>query len=265
VGDNYKGDLLFRLDPYGRTLQALEVPVHNHGQASLAASPAHGLLYGEAADPIKKDKGEPPGPFFAYDPSDQEIIFEGAIEPHVGFRSILVDEDGVAYWSIGGGELQTYDPATGHSTTHGWSMPGDWLRAVTAPSPDGSVYGVTREPDVFFVMGPDGEITNLGEALGYTASIALTPDGSAFFYMPGAHGNSSEWSSAVMSVDTASGEQKVVVELYDLIESSLGYRIGGTYNVAVTPDGEQLFLGVNASKEPDESFGEVLLLIIELP
>ncbi len=113
-------------------------------------------------------------------------------------------------------------------------------------------------------MDPVGGISELGEALGYTASMALSPDGSAFFYMPGAHGNSSEWGSPLISVNTVSGEQTVVAELNDLVMDELGYRVGGTYNVAVSPDGERVFMGVNVGVD-DESFGEVILLVIDLP
>lgn len=261
---NYTGDLIFRLDPHGRTLQPLGVPVEFHGQASLGSDPTTGLVYGEAVDPIERDEGGPPGPFFVYDVEEEETVFVSDIRSDVGYRSILVDEEGAAYWSIGGGELQRYDPSTGESDTHHATMPGDWLRAVTEPAPTGHVYGVTREPDTFFAMDPVGGISELGEALGYTASMALSPDGSAFFYMPGAHGNSSDWGSPLMSVDTVSGEQTVVAELNDLVRSELGYGVGGTYNVAVSPDGGRVFVGVIAGLD-GESFGEVILLVIDLP
>ena len=261
---NYTGDLIFRLDPFGRTMEPLTVPIEFHGQASLGADPTTGLIYGEAVDPIERDAGGMPGPFFAYDVSGEATVFVSDIRSEVGYRSVLVDEDGVAYWSIGGGELQAYDPITGESTTHDSEMPGDWLRAVTEPGPDGTVYGVTREPDVFFAMSPDGEITGIGDALGYTASMALAPDGAAFFYMPGAHGNSSEWGSPLMSVDTSTGEQTVVAELNELVMSEFGYRAGGTYNIAVSSDGERVLMGVNVGLG-DESFGEVILLVIDLP
>lgn len=263
---NYRGDLLFRLDPYGRTMAALDVPVEFHGQASLGSDPTSGLVYGEAVDPVIKNDGIDRGPFFAYDVVDGETVFTGPDEPHVGYRSVMVDANGVAYWSIGDAELQAFDPATGESTTHDALLPGDWLRAVTTPASDGSVYGVTRDPDTFFVMNPDGSIEGLGDSLDYTASMALSPDGSTFYYMPGAHGNSTEWGSPLMSVDTSTGDQRAVIELSDLVESEMGFVMGGTYNVAVSPDGSTVYMGVNVGEAgSDEVFGEVVLLVIELP
>jgi hypothetical protein len=147
---------------------------------------------------------------------------------------------------------------------HGSTLPGDWLRAATNPGPDGSVYGVTEDPEVFFAMRPDGSIESLGDALGYTASVALSPDGSRFFYMPGAHGNSEEWGSPLIAVDTATGEETVVAELNPLVEEALGFTVGGTYNVVVSPDGGTVYLGVNVA-EDDSGFGEVALLVLELP
>lgn len=263
---NYRGDIIFRLDPFEGTLQPLDVPVDFHGQASMASAPDFGVVYGEAIDPVLKNEDTDRGPFFAYDVVAEEVVYTGSDEPHVGYRSILVDADGVAYYSIGDGQLQTYDPETGDSVVHEERLPGDWLRAATDPGPDGTIYGVTREPDTFFAMSSDGSINALGDALGYTASMALSPDGSTFYYMPGAHGNSADWGSPLVAVDTSSGEETVVAELHDIVEESLGYRVGGTYNVAVSRDGTTVFMGVNVgASDDDDGFGEVVLLVIELP
>lgn len=134
---NYTGDLIFRLDPLGRAMAALDVPVEFHGQASLGSHPGSGLIYGEAIDPILKNEDIDRGPFFAYDVVAEETVFVGPEEPHVGYRSVMVDAEGRAYYAIGGAELAVYDPATGEHGTHDSTLPGDWLRAVTDPAPDG--------------------------------------------------------------------------------------------------------------------------------
>lgn len=264
---NYTGDVLFRLDPYGRTLQPLGVPVEFYGQASLAAHAPAGLIYGEAVDPVQMRDDIETGPFFVYDVIDEQVVYTGPDQPHAGFRSILVDAEGTAYYSIGDGQLQTYDPTTGESETHPSTMPGYYLRAATTAAPDGSVYGVTDEPDMFFALRPDGSIEELGEALEYTASMALVPDGSAFYYMPGAHGDAPEWGSPLIRVDTTTGEQTVVVELNEVMQEEFGHTVGGTYNVAVSPDGATVFVGVNGGEagSEDESFGEVFLIVLDLP
>ena len=261
---NYRGDILFRLDPYARTLAPLGVPVEFHGQASLGSDPSAGLVYGEAVDPVLRNEDIERGPFFVYDVVSEQTVFTGPDEPHVGYRSVLVDAEGSAYYSMGGAELATYDPASGESGVHGSTLPGDWLRAATNPGPDGSVYGVTEDPAVLFAMRPDGSVESLGDALGYTASVALDPDGSRFFYMPGAHGNSADWGSPLIAVDTATGDEKVLTELNELVEGALGYKVGGTYGITVSPDGDTVYMGVNVS-EDDSGFGEVALLVLGLP
>lgn len=263
---NYTGDILFRLDPFGRTLAPLDVPVEFYGQASMASDPASGLVYGEAIDPVLKQDDVDRGPLFAYDVRSEETVYLSPEEPHVGYRAILVDDDGAAYYSIGDGELQKYDPSSGELTAHDSSIPGDYLRAVTELAPDGSVFGVTEDPDALFAMTPEGEFEDLGPAVGYTASVALDPEGSAFYYMPGAHGNSAQWGSPLIRVDTETGEQTTVAELNDLVEEATGYTLGGTYNVVVSRDGSTVFMGVNVGEEgSDSTFSEVMLLVIELP
>jgi hypothetical protein len=69
-----------------------------------------------------------------------------------------------------------------------------------------------------------------------------------------------------MVLDTATGEQTVIAELNALVEESLGLTVGGTYSIVVSADGDELYVGVNASPVGDDSgFGEVALLIIDLP
>ncbi len=264
--DSYQGDILFRIDPDLRTIAALEVPVEEHGVPSLAGSAADDLVYGEAIDPLLKTSGIVEGPFFVYDTEAEQVIFEGPSTPHSGYRNIMVDSEGRAYYSIGAGQLAVYDPGQNDITTYPNMMPGDWLRASTTATPDGRVIGVTREPDVFFVLKPSGEIKSLGAARGYTTSMALHPDGERFFYIPDAHGSAWVTGAPLISVDTRTGEQTVVAELNPLAEAQLGLRLGGTYNIAVAPSGQTVYVGMNAGPlGSDDGFGEVVLLVVHLP
>lgn len=263
-GGSYSGDLLMRLDPSARTLEPLEVPIDRHGQASLASAPALGLVYGEARDPIAMADGIANGPFFVYDVRTEEVVYVNR-DGHVGYRNMMVDESGRAYFSIGDHRLAVYDPTTNQVTRLEEKMPGEWLRASTYPAPDGRIFGVTREPDRFFVMDSSGEIDDLGEADGYTTSMALAPDGSHFYYMPHAHGGAWREGAPLIRVDGDTGRQEVVVRLDPIVKDNLGYTVGGTYNMAVSPDGSTVYIGVNASRGDDSGFGEVILLVVHLP
>jgi hypothetical protein len=262
-GPSYQGDVLFRLDPEANTLENLGGPIPRHGIPSLTGWPEGGLLYGESPDPLVEGNH---GPFFVYDVAEGEVVFTDDDPAHTGFRSIAVDADGRAYYSIGGGRLKMYDPRTGDATVHPHAMPGDWLRAASRPGPDGTVYGVTEDPRMLFALDPDGAIRTLGPVRDYVTSVALHPGGDRLFYVPGAHGSAWEYGAPLIEVDTETGQERVVVELRELGEDALGLRLGGTYNVAVDPGGEIVYIGMNAGTlDSDESFGEVVLVIVHLP
>jgi hypothetical protein len=145
-------------------------------------------------------------------------------------------------------------------------MPGEILRAATVPDANGRVYAVSRDPAVFFVIEPDGVITELGPAAGYTTSMALAPDGSVFYYVPDAHGGAWENGTPLIAVDTSTGESTVVVELNPMVESEYGLRAGGTYNVVVSDDGSTVFVALNAGDPATrDTFGEIVLAVVTLP
>jgi hypothetical protein len=229
----------------------------------MAGSPDGGLLYAEAVDPIR----ESPGPFLVYDTAAGEIVYMDDSDAHTGFRAIAVDADGRAYYSQGGGELAVYDPATNTTSAFAAEIPGDFLRAATPPGPDGIVYGVSRDPEVFFALDPAGSVRTLSPARAYTTSLALSPDGARIYSVPDAHGGAWRAGAPLVAVDTDTGEQQVIVELADLVQAGLDLRLGGTYNVAVDRSGKTIYIGMNAGPvdEPEEGFGEVVLLIVTLP
>lgn len=263
-GSSYQGDRLFRLDPSDDTIADLGTPVPEHGIPSLAGWAEGGLLYGEAPDPRF---AEDQGPFFVYDVARGETVFVDDDPAHAGFRSVAVDAEGRAYYSVGDGVLRVYDPQTGEARDHPDLMPGLWLRASTAPSADGTVYGVTTEPDVLFAIEPSGQIRTIGPVRGYTASIALDPDGERILYVPGAHGDSFFQGTPLISVDPETGDEEVLVELNDAAEAVLGLRLGGTYDLAVDPSRRIVYIGMNAGSPSSDGapFGEVVLLVVYLP
>jgi sugar lactone lactonase YvrE len=257
--DGYRGDLLFAIDPDRRTISNAGVLYEEHGVPSLASSPDGGLLYAEAVDPTR----ERAGPFIVIDPVGGEVVFTD--DSHTGFRAIAVDADGRAYYSQGGGKLAVYDPATNSTSTFAAEIPGDFLRAATTPDADGIVYGVSRDPEVFFALDPASGVRTLGEARAYTTSLALSPDGSTIYSVPDAHGGAWRAGAPLVAVDTDTGQQQVIIELADLVAAEFDLRLGGTYNVAV--DDKTIYIGMNAGPvdEPEEGFGEVVLLIVTLP
>lgn len=260
VGGSYSGGELFRLDLSTLEIEGLGTPVEGHAIPSMAA--AGGLVFGEAAAPIE-DAPPEKGVFFVFDPETNEVIYRSDDEDHAGYRSILVDGEGAAFLATRGSDLLKYVPGE-ELVRSAASLPEGWLRAAATPLADGTVYGVSRKPERFFAMRPDGSIDDLGSAQGYTTTMVLHPDDGTILYLPGAHGDAWEYGASVFQFDPESGSEETLVELNDLAESELGLTLGGTYSMAVDPDRRRLFIEFNAGPSRDEPWGEVVLAVIDL-
>lgn len=263
-GGSYQGDVLLRIDPERRTTESLGPVLEEHGVPSLAGWAPGGLLYAEAADPDRFDPQR--GAFVVLDMATGERVFATPDEEdHRGFRAMAVDAEGRVLFSRTGGRLARWDPATGELTDLDLQLPGEFLRAATPPAPDGTVYLATEEPEVLLALEPDGTLRELGELRGYTASLALSPEGDRLWYVPGAHGDAPEQGTPLVEVDTATGDERVVVELDPLAREALDLTLGGTYNIAVAPDGTTLHIGFNAAPAGSEdTFGQVVAVVVEL-
>ena len=258
----YRGDVLINIDPKLKTVGTRGVVHPEHGVPSLAATPDGRLLYAEAVDPLRDDGGA----FLVQSAADGTTLFIDDDPSHTGYRAIAVDADGSAFYSIGEGRLAVYSPESNTRSQLEALIPGDWLRAATEPDSHGTLYGVTRSPEVFFALHPDGTVRTLTNALGYTTSVALSPDGAMLYSVPEAHGRSWQLGAPLMAVDTTTGTQETLVELQPLAEEHLGLRLGGTYNVAIDKSRGTIYVGMNASDASDDSgFGEVVLMIVTLP
>ena len=261
-GTSYRGDRILRIDPATFEITDLGTPVDAHGVPSLAGDPRTGLLFGEAVDPGSSPDG---GPFFVYDMEAEKVVQEVGNLPHAGFRAILIDGRGRAWFSAGDKDVHIYDPASGKITTRRDVLPGPVLRSATGPGPDGTVYGVTNETFTLFSVDMEGEVKSIAALRGDAASIALDPSGDRVFYVPHAHGRAWEEGTPLIAVDTRSGEERVLALLNTAAEERIGLRLGGTYNVAVAPTGDRLFIGFNAAPpESGKVFGEVVLVVVEL-
>lgn len=263
-GGSYEGDVLLRIDPERRTTESLGPVLAGHGVPSLAGWAEGGLLYAEAADPERFDPQR--GAFVLLDMATGEQVFATPDEEdHRGFRAMAVDADGRVVFSRTDGRLARWDPATGELGDLDIQLPGEFLRAATPPAPDGTVYLATEEPEVLLALEPDGTLRELGELRGYTTSLALSPEGDRLWYVPGAHGDAPEQGTPLVEVDTATGEERVVVELDPLARDVLDLSLGGSYSVAVSPDGRALHIGFNAAPpDAEDTFGQVVAVVVDL-
>ena len=270
IGGSYRGDHLLRYDPATHQLASLGVPVEGFGIPSIAISADRQWIFGEAVDPAS-DTEDDKGAFFVAEAATGEVTFRDDSTDHTGFRTILVTGSGEALYAAQGGSLFGYTPGADAPRRLDGVLPGDWMRTSSPRAPDGTAYGITVEPDALFRVGPDGAVTEMGPVEGYTASLAMAPDGGTLYFMPGAHGDAFEQGAPIVAVDTATGEHRTVVELQDMVEAALDLRVGGTYDVVVDPGGKRLYVGVNAgpahpaTEDEDDTFGTIVLLVIDLP
>lgn len=259
--NGYDGDRLLAIDAEAATISD-KGPVA--GELGLPAMTITGdgrtLVLGsvrvESRDPVT-------GMFTIVDTSTGHTAAQVDDPRQYGFRALGVDPPtGGVLYGIGGGKLASLDPISGEYHDSDVIMPGNWLRAVTRPADDGTIYAASDDQPSLFSISPGGSLEDLGDPGGLTTSLAMTPDGGRLFWMPEAHGKSWESGAKVMALDTVSGEKSEVVALRDPFREELGLLPGGTYSVVY--DHGRLILGVNASTlEDDSGFGAVVLVVIE--
>jgi hypothetical protein len=258
--NGYEGDRLLEIQPGAQTISDRGAFAGEFGTPTMTMTlDGHTLV----AASVDVDSSEPDrGVLTVYDTSTRETVTQVEDPLQEGFRALGIEPvDGGVFYAIGDSGLGALDPISGEFAQLDVTLPGFWLRSVTRPAPDGTVYGASDDEPALFSMSPDGELTDLGDPGGSTTSIAMTPDGSRIFWMPEAHGGAWEIGAVVNSMDTATGD---IVELTSLLEpfEELGLLPGGTYSVVY--DEGRLILGVNASPADDDSgFGTVVLVVIE--
>jgi hypothetical protein len=252
----YRGDLLLRIDP--GSIEALGVTAEQRGTASMAGTSDGATLFLEMVEP-ESNASE----LVVYDVLARQKV-AALSDPHIGNRALAVDSDDRVYFSSGATRLSVYDRASGTVAEVDASIPGEVLRAATPPRADGSIIGVTRDPDEFFVLSVDGTIESLGGAAGYTASLAMSGDGRHVYYVPGAHGKSGEMGTPVIDLNPDTGQQSTLVQLFEPAAEILDVRLGGSYNIVLDEERRRLYVGLNAG-DGDETFGRVFLAIIQLP
>jgi hypothetical protein len=258
--NGYEGDRLLAIDPQGLTIGDHGAIAGEYGMPTMTIAPDGKTLVAGSVDVESGE--EDTGVLTVFDTSKGVLVHQIDDPRQYGFRALGIDPiDGGVLYGIGDGKLASLDPGSGEFRDLDLVLPGYWLRAITRPAPDGTVYGVSDDESFLFSISSDGTLEELGEPGGTTTSLAMTPDGDRIFWMPEAHGGAWEVGATVMSMDTASGEITEVVSLLDPFEE-LDLLPGGTYSIVY--DEGSLILGVNASDLDDDSgFGTVVLVVVE--
>jgi hypothetical protein len=252
----YQGDLLLRYNPFTKHLESLGALMPQMGTPSTNLWRAGGLFYGEANTPDKDVA------FWAYSIADGEVVYSGPKRPRFN-RNIAIDAQGRAYTTDGGAGLYRYDPASHSEELLGVSFSnGGWLRASTKADAAGHITMVTQAPVGLYDFDPDGpSLTKLADGSDYIADIESDPTGKVAYYVPGAHGSSASF--PLVEIDRATGAQRTIVSLADIVEGAGGTRPSGSYSINVSADGRTVFLAANGGTQ--SGFGQPVLVVVHLP
>ena len=246
-------------------LESLGEPVLNHAIPSSQMWSEGNLLYGEAPDPLADGNY---GPFFVYDATRGETIYSGNADIHTGFRNIIVDRAGNAYFSVNTNGLAKYSPISNAVQVLPVTLSGK-LRASTRQAADGWIYGATDNPRKLFRFHPGSNVVQeLGDAWGYTAHMVLDPTEQYFYYIPDAHGNAWQRGTPLLQFHIANRTHKVIAFLNSGIEPQTGYRLGGTYALDIDAEGKRIFINMNASRvgvDRSSGFGSPGVVVVHIP
>ncbi|HLF04089.1 MAG TPA: CRTAC1 family protein [Dehalococcoidia bacterium] len=249
-----------------RVFQSLGAPVPGRGIPS--TNMWGNLLYAEAVDP---DAETSKGLFVVYDVSTGKVVYSGNGDIHTGFRNIMVDRQGNAYFSVKETGLARYSPQTNTVTVLDVTLPGQ-LRASTRQAADGWFYGATDTPDnkLFRYHPESNKLEELGSAWNYTAHMVLDPTERYVYFMPGAHGQAYKMGTPILQFNVQTRQTKVIAFLNDFYEGKYRYRVGGTYGFDIDPQGKRLFININgqdlaSNAKGTANFGDPAVLVVHLP
>ncbi len=259
--NGYEGDRLLAIDPDGKTITDHGAVAGEYGLPAMTITGDGLTIVIGSVDVESGDTDR--GVLTVFDTAGAQTVEQVDDPQQEGFRALGIDPvGGGVMYSIGDGRLAALDPGSGGTTELDVDLPGYWLRAITRPAENGTVYGASDDEPVLFSIDAAGELEELGDPGGTTTSIAMTPDGSRIFWMPEAHGGAWEVGAPIMEMDTSTGEVTEVISLLDPFEEALDLLPGGTYSMVY--DNGSLIVGVNASDLDDDSgFGEVVLVAVE--
>jgi sugar lactone lactonase YvrE len=193
-------------------------------------------------------------------------------------RNFALGRDGCAYFNGVDRTIWKADPRSGKiaPTRSVWQPQHAGMRASTAESKDGWIYGCTHTPGHLFRYSPTKDVLEMlgpdflhGE---YTTVCVLSPDERFVYYMPGAHGRAYRFGTPLVQYEIATGIRKVIAFLAEPLESACGYVPGGTYGVKISADGSTIYANLNghpaassAIKTKDLGFGLTSFAVIHIP
>jgi len=291
----YQGDWMLRYHLASGKAENLGAAVPDNGApCSILHAPSktvYGLTSpGQTIPPPRRSQ------FFAYDLEKKKLLFLGGPRPNMA-RTLLLAKDGRVYYSYSPEppeEAQTqqnktkkakrrkaepvegvfvrYDPKTNTVAPTAVRVPGDGiLRAASRPDAKGVAYAISKDGVVFAFDTNTEKVTPITSAFvagpPYTTSMRLDPTDRYLYYIPSAHGGSREHGTAVIQLDVKTGRRKVLAFLNDYIRKQSSYNLGGTFGIALSKDGDTLFVCFNGGllSQKKNDFGLCSAMVLHIP
>ena len=286
--ENELHGMVVAADPVSGRLDVLGVLKRPYVIPAAMADTRRGLFYALPCDRGWQGQG-----FAVFDLRRGRTIYHGHVETEASRRFVLVDETGGGAWfsvrpdSSRQVWLARYDAASNTVEERAIPLPDGYgpVRAGTEKRDGrGLFYGVCdgllvridpegrRSEPLGAVWPPEGGMSEGDPTRGaYTTALEISPGGRYLYAVPWAHGQAWRHGAPVVQFDLKTRERKVLAFLGHLFESRLGYRVGGSYCLELSPDGERLFIGMNGQllepgeKPPDSAFGHPACLVLHIP
>jgi len=271
--NHYVGDWILRYHPEtGECEVVAHAPLPNQCLPTSTFDPERLIFYAGTADgdhTVKRVQ------FLAYDVTAREVLYSDDYGPYRA--AIFAPSTGRVYFQREGGRgkelpLVRFDPEhPGPPHETGASV---GLRACTIETPDHIVY--TADGDNLWAFHTD---TETAEHLGsltvgqqdYIATLDIDPHTWRYLYfVAGAHGGSSTDGSPLVQYDVETHKSKVITFLHPAVHAATGYTCMGTYGLAVSPEGDKVYITWNGNQGADEStprlrFNTCALTVVHVP
>lgn len=254
--NHYQGDWILRTDPAsGETEIVAHAPVPGHAIPTSILDPERLIFYGGTAPSF--DRKDEPIQFFAYDVKNKRLLYSGAEGP--ARYLIFARSTGRVYFVPGKGDgpLMRFDPSEPNPKPKRVAGVELGIRAATQETDEGMIYTASlgqRSADA--TLWAFNTKTEKAKAIGtvsvgsqaYIASLDVDPTGRFLYYVPGAHGSGPRDGSPIVQFDIKTGRKKVLAFLEPYFTETHGFTLKGTYGVALSPDGQRLYVTWNVSR-----------------
>ena len=262
---HFKGDYIVRSHPETGTCEVVaHGPVPKHSIPNSVLDPERLIFYGGTAAGAGKEVR-----FFAYDVKAGRMLYDGPDGP--ARCMILAGSTGRLYFVPGSGEgpLMRYDPKTPTAPPVKLAATMD-LRATTAETPQGYVYGLSKKGATLYAFNTrTEEVEVLGEAAvggqTYVTSIDADPTGRFLYFTAGAHGGGEKDGTPIVQYDVRTRTRKVIAFLHPFYKETYGCTLTGSFASAVDPTGDKLYITWNANRSGGKAWDTVALTVVHIP